>query len=434
VDWSYQLLSDGERQLFSRLSVFPAGWTLEAAERVCEGDGIGAKDILDLLSKLVRKSLVALESDVAGERRYRFLETVRQYARERLVQAGVAERLRDRHSEFFFNEFRGAETVLRGHGQVPCLRRLGIEQENVRAALEWALTSSALAEKGVELAGALFWFWTKRGQFEEGKHWLERALSVAAHAPLRARALIGLAHMHYFQGHYVEAGACGTEALSLGREDGDAWVVAFALFLQGLASFERGDREQAAARSLEARAAANVSGDAWQHGGPLLILANVALSNGDPNRAQQLLDESIEVHRRDADTWGLGILLSVAAGLRIVRGDFDQAYAQASEAMLLCQELEDPRGIAWSLDVFAGLLAAGGHADGAARLWGASDGLLESVGGSLVPTIGWIRDRYVEPVKTSLGGVSFETARAEGRAMPPVQAIAFAHQQTLLLR
>ena len=295
--------------------------------------------------------------------------------------------------------------ILRHHGQLPCLRRLRIEQENVRAALEWALTSSALAEKGVELAGALFWFWTKRGLFEEGKLWLERALAVAVHAPgpLRARALIGLAHMHTFQGRHVETGALATEALSLGREDGDAWVVSFALFLQGLAAFELGDHEQAAARALEARDAANASGEAVQHNGPLLILANIAVLSGDHDRAQQLYDESIEVHRRAGETWGLGILLSAAAGLRIVREDFDQARAQASEAMSLCQELEDPRGIAWSLDVFAGLLAAGGHADGAARLWGASDGLLASVGGSLAPTIGWIRDRYIEPVKTSLG-------------------------------
>src|SRR5207245_6500323 len=104
------------------------------------------------------------------------------------------------------------------------------------------------------------------------------------------------------------------------------------------------------------------------------------------------------------------------------RPHFDQPHAQASEALSLCQELEDPRGIAWSLDVFAGLLAAGGHADEAARLWGASDGLLASVGGSLVPTIGWIRDRYLEPVKTSLGGGAFETARAEGRQRPGVLA------------
>ena len=435
VDWSYQLLSDVERQLLGRLSVFPAAWTLEAAEQVCGGDGIDENDVLDLLSRLVGKSLVVVDSEFAGERRYRFLETVRQYARERLVQAGAANRLRERHFEFFFNEFRGAMPILRQHNQLPCLRRLRIEQENVRAALEWALTSSTLGEKGVELAGALFWFWTMRGLYEEGKLWLEQALAVGHVARgLRARALIGLVHMHDFRGRHVEVGALATEALSLGREDGDAWVVSFALFLQGLAAFELGDHEQAAARALEARDAANASGDDLQHGGPLLILGNIAVLNGDHDRAQQLYDESIEVCRRAGEAWGLSILLSAAAGLRIVRQDFDQARAQASEAMSLCQELEDPRGIAWSLDVFAGLLAAGGHADGAARLWGASDGLLASVGGSLVPSIGWIRDRYFEPVKTSLGVAPFETARAEGRAMPLVHAIALARQQALLLR
>ena len=158
--------------------------------------------MLDLLSRLVSKSLVVVDGEFAGERRYRFLETVRQYARERLVQAGAADRLRERHFEFFFNEFRGALPILRHHGQLPCLRRLRIEQENVRAALEWALTSSALAEKGVELAGALFWFWTKRGLFEEGKLWLEQALArrLTCAGTLRARALIGLAHMHTSRG------------------------------------------------------------------------------------------------------------------------------------------------------------------------------------------------------------------------------------------
>jgi non-specific serine/threonine protein kinase len=434
VDWSYQLLSDVERQLLSRLSVFPAAWTLEAAEQVCGGDGIDEPDVLDLLSRLVSKSLVVVDSELAGERRYRFLETVRQYARERLVQAGAADRLRERHFEFFFNEFRGVLPILRHHNQLPCLRRLRVEQENVRAALEWALTSSALAEKGLELAGALFWFWTKRGLYEEGKLWLEQALAVDSVAGgLRARALIGLAHMHYFRGRHVEVGALATEALSLGRDDGDAWVVSFALFLQGLAAFELGDHERAAALAVQARHGFS-AGDEEQHAGPLLILGNIAVLNGDHDRAQQLYDESIEVCRRAGEAWGLSILLSTAAGLRIVRQDFDQARAQASEALSLCQELEDPRGIAWSLDVFAGLLAAGGHADGAARLWGAADGLLASVGGSLVPSIGWIRDRYFEPVKTSLGGGAFEIARAEGRAMPVVHAIALARQQALLLR
>ena len=160
--------------------MFPASWTLEAAEHVCGGDGLARGDVLDLLSRLVAKSLVVVDGELDRERRYRFLETVRQYSLERLTQAGAVERLRDRHCDFYFNEFRGARPILCGNGQLAMLRRLRIEQENVRAALEWALTSPGLAEKGVELAGALFWFWTKRSQFEEGSLWLERALAAGA--------------------------------------------------------------------------------------------------------------------------------------------------------------------------------------------------------------------------------------------------------------
>lgn len=164
-----------------------------------------------------------------------------------------------------------------------------------------------------------------------------------------------------------------------------------------------------------------------------MILANVALVEGDHDRAQQLYDESIEVHRRAGDKWGLSILLSIAGGLRIVRNDFAQTRAQATEAMSLCEELEDPRGLAWSLEVCAGLLAAAGDVDGAVRLWGASDGLLQAVGGKLVPTIGWIRDRYIELAKLSIGDARFAILGAEGRAMPTAQAIALARAKALLL-
>ncbi|MEP7304444.1 MAG: winged helix-turn-helix domain-containing protein [Acidobacteriota bacterium] len=433
VDWSYELLSEVERQFLSRLWVFPASWTLEAAEHVCGGDGIDEHDVLDLLSRLVGKSLVVVDGDVAGERRYRLLETVREYAYKRLVPASAANRLRERHFEFFFNEFKGVSPILTHHGQLPCLRRLRIEQENIRAVLEWALTTSGRADQGVELAGALFWFWTKCGLFEEGTRWLEKALATPAPVPrpLRARALIGVANLHWFQGRHVEAGTRAAEALALGRADGDAWVVSFALFLQGTAAFERGDHEQAEVRSREALDAADVSGEDVLHGPPLLVLANVAVSKGDYDTAQQLYDQSAEVLGRAGETWGLSIVLLSAAGLRVVREDYVQARVQASEALSLCQELDDPRGLAWSLEVFAGLLAAGGLADGASRVWGASERLLESVGGSLPPSIGWVRGRYIEPVRASLGG-AFETARNEGRAMPVGQAIALVRQQALL--
>ncbi|MEP6917514.1 MAG: hypothetical protein ABJC89_17820 [Acidobacteriota bacterium] len=305
--------------LLNRLSVFPASWTLDAAATVCAGDGILPQDMLDLLSRLVSKSLLALECGWAGERRYQILETVRHYAWERLAAAGDGDLLRNRHTAFFCAEFKSALPILRGPEQVPCLRRLGREQGHVRAALDWALDSAALAGEGVELAGALFWFWTKRGLFEEGRTWLERAVALDTAPRTRARALIGLAHMHYFQGRQIGAAESAAAALSLGRECGDPWVVSFALFLQALTAFELGDYQRALARAIEAREAADESGDQVQHGGPLMILANVALFEGDHGRAQQLYDESIEVHRRAGDKWGLSILLSIGPAHRAER-------------------------------------------------------------------------------------------------------------------
>lgn len=130
--------------------------------------------------------------------------------------------------------------------------------------------------------------------------------------------------------------------------------------------------------------------------------------------------------RRTGDTWALGIVLAASASLAIAREEHTRARVQASEALFLCEQLEDPRGIAWSLEVFAGLLAAMGLADGAARLWGAAEGLLESVGGSLNPSIRWIRERSIERTRASVDETSFDAALNAGRAMSLPQAVAFA--------
>ena len=430
VEWSYQLLPDNERLLFSRLSVFPASWTLEAAEHVCGGNGISPSQIGDLLSRLVSKSLViaggpgGLGGDLLSDRRYHLLETIRHYAR-RLSGAGVADSLRDLHFEFFSSRFRDALPILSGPNQVARLQELRVEQENLRAALEWGLSSPTLAEKSVELAGALFWFWTKRGLFAEGRQWLERAAVIPAAPALRARVALGLGHMDYFQGRLAEMTVHNDEVLALGREAGDAWLVSAALFGHGLARFECGAFDEAAAFAAAAREAAGREA----FGSPLLILGNVALVNGEHEQALGLFDEAISGLRSAGEIWGLGIVLSLAAGLRTVRGDFDEARRHALEALSIYRELEDPRGIAWSLDVLAGLIAAEGHAGEAARLWGASDSLLASVGGTLVPTIGWIRDRYFELARIALGERAFESACAEGRAMDPERAIALASRR-----
>jgi len=370
------------------------------------------------------------DGNVSGERRYRFLETVRQFAGARLMQSGAAAQLRDKHFEYFNGKSGGILTTLTHHEQLPCLRWLRMELENIRAALEWSLTSPTLAEKGVGLAGSLFWFWTKSGRFEEGKRWLEQALALPwpVDASARARALIGLAHMHFFQGHPLEVSAVAAEALTLGREQGDAWVMTFALFLQGTAAFESGNNILAEARSREALERADASENAWLRGPPLLILGHVATSRGDLDSAHKLYSESIAVLRDSGDSWGLGIVLAAAASLAIVREDYAQARAQASEALILSQQLEDPRGVAYSLEVFAGLMAAAGLAEGAARLWGAAEERLANVGGSLAPSIRWVRDRSMERARTAAGETFFDMARTEGRAMSSAQAIAFARE------
>ena len=430
VDWSYQLLSEPERALLGRLSVFPAGWTLEAAERVCGGAGLDADEVLDLLSRLVSKSLVVAEGEIGGSRRYRFLETVRQYARERLVEAGSMDRLRQRHFDYFFGQFNGAMPLLRGPEELPLLRRLRLEQDSVRAALEWALESPDLRIQAIQLATALFWYWTKRGQFREGQQWLERALTTEEpiDPSTRAKALIGLGHMYYFQGMMREAAALNDAALAASRSSGDPWPLSFTLFMSALGACETGDFDSAAVLATESRRAADAAGDLILHGGPLMVLGSVALGHGRLDEAQQLFDESTEVHRRAGESWGAGILLALSAALRVTRGQHVQARAQALEALAVCRELEDLRGTAWTLEAFAGLAAAQGRDDDAARIWGISDGMLDIVGGSLFPTIRSLRDQYFPRVRAALGNARFDTWHAEGRAMPVSDAVAFARR------
>jgi non-specific serine/threonine protein kinase len=434
MQWSYQLLSAEERLLLNRLSVFPGRWSLDAAEKVCGGNGIDESDMLDLHSKLVSKSLIALERHGGGDRRYRLLETIRHYARERLMEVGGVDQLRDAHFEYFFTEFRDSRAILQGHGQVPLLKRLRLEQDNVRAALEWGLASPRLAAKALELTGALFWYWTKQGAFEEGRQWLEGALAIdsGASTMVRATALIGLAHMCYFQGRFAEMDLVAAEASTLGHAVGDPWAISWAAFVRALAAFETGNRPDARALATAALATARSNDDAMA--GPLLVLGNLALMDGDIERADQLFDQSNDVNRRSGEVWGLAIGLLCAAGLRIVRGDFTIALQQISESLSINEQLEDPRGIAWSLDSLAGLLGASGPTDAAARLWGASDHMLENVSGSLPPFVKVIRDRYLDVVRASLGTDAYQAARDSGWAMTSAQAITFAREQERSLR
>ena len=248
MDWSYGLLAAPERILLRRLAVFVGGWTLEAAEAVCGGDGIPEAEVLDHLAGLVDKSLVVLEwPGDAG--RYRMLETMRQYATERLAESGETDRLRQSHAGFFLALAEQAEPKLFGPEQDAWFARLEAEHSNLRIALEWLAQEDAA--QGLRLAGALWRFWEVRGHLAEGRSWLSEMLRLAgpdAEAAARAKAFLGTAVCAYYLRDFAAAAAQLSASLGLFRAVGDRQGTAQVLIYQGWMATDRGDF--AAARIL----------------------------------------------------------------------------------------------------------------------------------------------------------------------------------------
>ena len=431
IDWSYDLLDEPERRLLCRLSVFPAGWTLDAAEDVCAGEPIEREDMLDHLSRLVDKSLVSVEpvqDDAAGGRRYRFLETVRQYGRDRLLRSGEAEAVRDRHLAFFLEMARRVEPELGQADQVRWLDRLQIVHDDLRSALDWCVATPERGDEGLELGARLWWFWTKRGYFSEGRQRLERALAADPRScpGLRAKALLGLAHMTLFEGDVATTLVVLDESLPLARAAGDESAVALILGFQALVAAEKGDFERCRQLADEGLDAAVASGVPWFKALPLRMLAYVAGHVGDYDQASRLFEESLEVLRSVGEKWSMGILLGDQAGLRLLQGRYSEARRLGHEAILLCQELGDRRGVAWSLGTLAAAHAAEGHNDQAARLWGASAGVLESMGAPPQITVKRVQDRFLDLARASMGERAFQAASSRGQAMSLKQAIQFA--------
>jgi len=426
VDWSYDLLSKTEQRLLCRLSVFAGGWTLEAAEYVCSGIGGRKQTMLDLLSHLVDKSLVIADDDGGGGRRYRLLETVRQYGRERVVRSGDAERVRDRHLVFFADLVRRAEPELQKADQVAWLNRLQLEHDNLRAALDWCLTAPQRADQGLELTAALFWFWTKRSYLGEGRRWLERGLAAESRRSpaLRAKALIELAHTVFLQGDYAGSKARSEESLSLAREAGDLWAVSWSLLMQALVAIMVGDFQQGARLATESQSAALAIGAVRLQGEAVEVLAYCAQERGDHGSASRLYEEGLALLRPTGDKWILGIALTDLATFRVAEGLHAQAKVLLAEVIVLNEELANMVGIASGLEILAAAEAASGQSVRAAQLWGASDGLFDSVGAASFYKS--IRDRYFDTARESLGDTAFQAAIAKGRAMSLKHAIQYA--------
>ncbi len=428
IGWSYDLLDRPEQRLFERLAVFAGGFHLEAAEAVGSDptgpEAITPADVLDLLSRLVLKSLVGMR---AGEQaRYGMLDTIRHYARERLLASGEMEAVRQRHLAYYLELAEGAESKLMGADQVAWLRRLEVEHDNLRVALVAAQEQQA-GEAGLRLAAALAAFWLRVGYLTEGSGWLERALAVGPEAgPVRIKALYQAGRLAQQGGDYEQGQALASESLDLSRELGDTQGVARAVGLLGWIAHAQGDRDVACRLLEEGLALARQSGDERTVARTLLFLGDLRLRQGAPEEAAPLLQESLALYRRMGDRWSTAWALGGLGEVARLQDDALQAVAHLQSSLALYQQAGSRSEIPYPLEGLARTLAEQGQLQRAARLWGAAHALRQAVRARLQPSYEADDVPALEQARAALGGEAFAAAWAEGQAMTLDQVLALA--------
>ena len=426
IDWSYDLLSDREGQLLQRLSVFLGGWTLAAAEQVCADDGVADNEVLDLLASLCNKSLVLVDEN-DGSYRYRLLETVRQYARERLLTSGGGESVRARHRDFFLALAEETHAKLKGPEQAMWLRRLEAEHENLRASLEWSLVDAGL-NAGLRLCGALQYFWIMRGHFSEGRRWCDRVLASSRDAERtaeRANALSAAGLLAYRQDDFAAARALLEESLAISRQLGDRKSIGVAAGNLGMVALDEGNLVAARALHEESLAIARELGN---RNGVLASLGNLGIVSyelGDFAAARTQFEEILAISRELGDGQTTAIALHRLGTVEDAQGGYRAAEALYRESLTILHGLGLRGRIPYSLQELAMVAAALGNPLRAARLWGAEERLREEIGParSARPET----DPQMRDARAAAGdGAAFDRAWQEGRAMPLEQAIEFA--------
>jgi predicted ATPase/DNA-binding CsgD family transcriptional regulator/Tfp pilus assembly protein PilF len=473
LDWSHELLSEDEKKLFGRLSVFAGGWTLEAVEAVGAGEGVVEEDILDVLSGLAEKSLMVAESiGEGGTVRYRLLEPIRQYAREKLEEGGEGEEVLRRHATFFLALAEEAQPRLRTLEDREWLERLEREHDNLRAALSWALERGE-TELALRLGGTLGTFWHARGYFDEGRKWLEAALAKDDRASVVARlkALEALFWLTFEQwdldraeavaheglklsekaeagaslaasfrtmlagptwvgGDYERAKELLEESLALNRKADDKVGIAEALLQLGSATAYQGDRARAKEIYEEGIAVCREVGYTYRLPDFLLSRGYQSMLEGDYERGAALNEEAAALLRERGYKSGLHYALDNLGWAALLQGDHERAKTSYQESLTLCKELGDKMIASESMEGLACSSAAQGKGERAARLFGATEALHETLREAVAfehtpEEVAW-REPYLATTRSRLDEAAWQAAWAEGRAMSMEQAIEYA--------
>ncbi len=466
LDWSFDLLTDAERALLVRLSVFAGGFGLDAVEAVCTGGVVEQDDVLDLLTRLIDRSLVVVEP-VEEEARYRLLDSVQQYAVELLAADDQEADIRGRHQAFIVElverltpqMFPGAAP-----GSDAPLRRLALERENVRAALQWADDDPGGAAAELRLAANLGRYWEIGGFLAEGRGWLARALARTDGevSELRANALTALGSLASQQGDLAASIAALEEALATQRQLSNPNAVAYASSNLANVQVERGDLDGARAHYEESLAILENVDDPRAVAFAKLNLADVADRQGNRDEARRLADESVETFRMERDPIGIAMSQGRSATFSLRRGDRDDARRRHEEALEIFRMFGDARGVArtqmfigdiaaldgdldeaerlyresidqrWSLGDRSGLatacdrlarLALVSDPERAARLLGFADAQRDSIGASLPSVDAAEREELLQSLESRLGSAALADLRHAGRRLPLVTVL-----------
>jgi predicted ATPase/DNA-binding CsgD family transcriptional regulator/Tfp pilus assembly protein PilF len=473
VDWSYELLEEQEQVLLRRLAVF-SGWNLDMAEQVCSDEGIPADAVLGLLISLIDKSLVVLDGEAAGDARYRLLDTIKQYAAERLGVAGEQSALALRHRDCILTLVEETVKGIFNRGEPPWPVRLAVfrrgiaEYGNFRIALDTSLTHGH-ADEGLRLCIGLRNMWLPHGDAREAATWLDRFLvlppgeSGQVSPQVRGRALAVRAEIAFDLQDYDTLLRCAQESLELSRASGDDFPVPTALRVISQAAARAGRTGEAISYIEEAIAAAEAAGNDWEAGLTQATKAAIAVRQGKLKSAQRAYEAALEVlsdnirwgvaqveygmgtlarargdaemavrHYQDAlevfrelDAWPEIARCQAGIGwIAVASGDFDQARESLAENLRLNQAGGQRLGIGRGLEAFAALAAARQRPERAARLAGAACQLREALGHGT--GIGPRIEEVLDFARGRLGASAAAALFAEGREMTAEDAVGFA--------